>query len=280
MDVKALLSTSVIVEELDYSVDKAYATLLMENKQDSVKYILKLKKNLNLEKLKQKISEIVQDSSQTHSNDIYHKYNIVSNFNEDYEFEVIYSEKMKYKWAKRYYELFQETPEIYFSKVKPYVESLPDVSFVLNILHNNTEPILYEAKDEFLIAKNYSFLKETEVYCLGFVYDKSIKSLRYLTADHLSLLKKMYDAKAEVAKIFKIDEKEIQCFIHYYPSYYHFHVHYASINLDHGSNKLNRAIDLFEVIQNIEAKHDYYQTRTLNLSINKSEDIYKVLFNS
>lgn len=280
MNVKTLLSTSIIAEELDYNVDKAYATFLMENTVDSSKYILKLKKNMNIEKLKEKISEIVQDSSQTHSNDIYHKFNITSNFNEEYEFEVIYSEKLKFKWAKRLYELIQETPEIYFSKVKPYTDGLPDVSFVLNILHNNTEPILYEAKDEFLIAKNYSFLKETEVYCLGFVFDKTIKSLRYLTADHLPLLKKMYDAKAEVAKMFKIEEKEIQCFVHYYPSYYHFHVHYASINLDHGSNKLNRAIDLFEVIQNIESKGDYYQTRTLNLSINKSEEIYKILYSS
>jgi hypothetical protein len=52
-------------------------------------------------------------------------------------------------------------------------------------------------------------------------------------------------------------------FLHYYPSFYYFHVHFVHISLENPSLFINRSIELFTVIQNIKLKGDYYQTVTL-----------------
>jgi m7GpppX diphosphatase len=62
--------------------------------------------------------------------------------------------------------------------------------------------------------------------------DRSIKSLRDLNSSHLTLLENI---QIQVNKIipekYSINPNQLILYVHYQPSYYHFHVHIANIKL-------------------------------------------------
>jgi len=55
------------------------------------------------------------------------------------------------------------------------------------------------------------------------------------------------------------DIEKIRAFVHYQPTFYYFHVHYLSIELESFSTQINRAHDLFGIIQNLKLDSDYYK---------------------
>ena len=129
-----------------------------------------------------------------------------------------------------------------------------------------------------LITQDYN-TKDNEnlLNCLGIPYNDTILSLRDLNNTHLELLKKFLKARKELAKIYNLDKNQIRCFIHYPPSFYYFHVHYLNVQYDSHSTSINRAIDLYSIINNIKLKHDYYQTTNLEILLQKDSKLYEAL---
>lgn len=228
-------------------------------------------------------SEVIKQETLIHDNDVFLKYNSCLNSYTASEVEIILSEKYIDKYRTRKYVLIQETPQIYIEKIKPYIDNLETDKFITNILFNNTETIFYKEKD-FVIVKDYKYLDDCDVYYLGIVYDTKIRSIRDLDSNHLDVLERMLYAKNHIAELVNkklnkehIKGDNIQCFLHYYPSFYTLHIHYVSLNLETKSNNINRAFDLFDVINNIKANENYYKNCVFNLAIDTKGKISNIL---
>ena len=65
--------------------------------------------------------------------------------------------------------------------------------------------------------------------------------------------------------------------MHYQPTYYHFHVHFTNVNLNHRGFQCERAHNLSEIIQNIEIKADYYQCVKLENPLPINSGLYQLL---
>lgn len=66
-----------------------------------------------------------------------------------------------------------------------------------------------------------------------------------------------------IADKYNIPESNLRIYVHYRPSYYHFHVHFTHICFDAPGTTVLRAHLLLDVIDNIQMKGDYYQRKTL-----------------
>lgn len=302
-----------IIEILDDNYDRGYISFLGEillgeennpclndsgqenksiNKTNKANFVLKMWKQgfSNSKDLsfwnKNLLSLIINESlTEHHHNDIYYKYS--SNIKElsQTNIELIYpvSKIDKYRRAEK--RVVTETPEFYEKVIKPYIakQNKENTKFIDNILHDNTEKVYFQVENKFVICKDYKYANNFyAMYFLGIVYDDSIKSLRDINSSHLDLLKMLFDARKELEKIANDMNKEknyqsrIQAFVHYYPSFFHFHVHYVDVNLDIDSNLLGRAIDLNSIIQNVTMTSDYYQRVSLELTLKIGSEVEKL----
>jgi len=136
--------------------------------------------------------------------------------------------------------LIRETPELYHRIVKPYIDAFPPsrTEWVDNILSHKTEShkIVYEDPSPntgFLIIPDMKWDLTTlsSLYLVAIVHTRQIRSLRDLTHDHLPLLRKIRSEAVRTAKErWGIENGGLRMYIHYQPSYYHFHVHIVNIN--------------------------------------------------
>ena len=75
----------------------------------------------------------------------------------------------------------------------------------------------------------------TSLYLLGIVRDKTIRSVRDLRGKHVKLLENMYNEAIKAIKdLYGVNENGLRIFIHYIPQYWHFHVHFTVLPIDHG----------------------------------------------
>jgi len=72
-----------------------------------------------------------------------------------------------------------------------------------------------------------------------------------------------------------IPASKLNVYVHYQPSYYHFHVHFTSVKFEAPGFGADRAHLLMDVIDNIELHGDFYKKKTLTYSVREQEDLYK-----
>ena len=213
----------------------------------------RIKENLSLTK----DNIITSASEKIHENDIFFKFNIELKEYEKYEIEIIYSKELISKYKKKTFVLVRETPDIYDSKVKPYIEAIPGVKFIQNILHKGTEPLVADWGD-FVLVTDYKYKSPFDHYYLCLIRG-DLRSIRDLNTKSLQLLTRVRSAKADLEDKFGLQRGQLQAFLHYYPSFYHLHFHFVDLNLDNLSNKINRAFDLDDIIDNLTIDGDYYK---------------------
>ncbi len=189
--------------------------------------------------------------------------------------------KVTDKYRKKGFTLFVETAKVYFEKTKGFIDAIDPshIQWIKNILYKRTEEILYEEEGVYQVLQDYNSKDNPQVLnCLGIPYQEDIKSLRDLKPEHLPLLESFYyKGKSALATKYRIPESHIRCFIHYPPSFYYFHVHYLHVDLESNSSSVNRAMDLFTIIQNIKMKEDYYQTVDLEVVLQTGSKLYNLL---
>ncbi|KAG6808451.1 hypothetical protein H0H93_016907, partial [Arthromyces matolae] len=141
--------------------------------------------------------------------------------------------------------MIRETPELYEKIVKPYIDSFPAerTQWVSNILlgHSEQSKILI-SKPPFLILPDMKWDGQTisSLYLLALVRDSSLRSLRDLRRKHVSLLKEIREDAVRVVwekwgsvagrTGIRNPKGELRMYVHYQPSYYHFHVHIVNAN--------------------------------------------------
>jgi len=168
---------------------------------------------------------------------------------------------------KRYIESY----ESYLQNVLPYIKN-NDNKWMYNILDGTSENdrIIYQDND-FILLPDYKWdaINVNELYYLAIVKDKSIKSIRDLNDSHIKLLENIYkNGLQTITKKYKFIKSEINVYIHYHPSYWHFHVHFSLVKNNH-ITIMNHSHSLIEVINNIKVMGNYYQIVSIEVLRNK-----------
>ncbi|KAI8374550.1 HIT-like domain-containing protein [Radiomyces spectabilis] len=237
---------------------------------------------LSFEKSQYTDEDIPQLACQTHGltditqNDIYGWASArITTVNPDTRVKIIYPATdlhiRKYEQQARF--LIQETPELFKMITWPYIQSLDPsrIQWVYNILEGKSEAerVIYrdtDPKTGFVILPDMKWDGSKEsLYWVVIAARDDIYSLRSLTPDHLDLLKNIRQRACQLAEEkFGLKQKQLRLFVHYQPSYYHFHVHVTAVSFADAPGVVAGQAHLLDtVIDNLQLMADYYQRATL-----------------
>jgi len=190
----------------------------------------------------------------------------------------------KYSICQKY--LINETPDLYETVTLPYITSSQfSLDWVYNILDHKqeTERIVFEDKDPetgFILLPDLKWdgRNVENLYLLGIVRHRGIKSLRDLNGSHLPLLRNLrLSAKQAIVERYGLNPTQLRMYFHYQPSFYHLHVHINPIRNDAPGIWCEKSHMLDTVINNLELVSDYYQRASLPFVLyegNKLLDLY------
>lgn len=173
------------------------------------------------------------------------------------------------KYSKQHVRFVTETPEIYKNKIRPYMQAKREqgrLNWVFNIIEGKTEveDVIYrtrlgEAGDEgFLLLPDLNWDRSTldALHLLGIVERRDIWSLRDLRKKHIPWLEHMKNKfiSATVSTYPSIDPDQLKLYVHYQPTYYHFHVHIVHVSLEAGATQATgKAVGLDSIIETLKA---------------------------
>lgn len=227
------------------------------------------------------LQQFIEKIKLTQNNDVYYwsLANLAQDINDNpaAKVNVIYpaTETHINKYSSQRYHYVKETPELYEKAVKPYVETQRGdrIQWVYNILYHGKESETFIHHDEdpqngFVLLPDMKWDRRSmdALYVMAIVKRGDISSIRDLKAEHIPFLESLQQRiKTVTSQTYGIDEDELRAFVHYQPSYYHFHIHLVRLThpgLGDGIN-VGKAILLDDVIENLKLVPDYYQRRTM-----------------
>lgn len=241
------------------------------------------------------LEKIIQDLKLIQNNDIYFWSLATLSQNIDHtpaaKVNLIYpaTETHIKKYSLQKLHVVRETPEIYKEVVAPFIETQKGdrIQWVHNILFHGkeSESVLYHDKDPqngFVLLPDMKWdrISMDALYLMAIVQRTDISSVRDLNSSHIDFLKSLQERVKKLAnETYGVAEDELRVFIHYQPSYYHFHIHVVRVThpgLGDGINA-GRAILLDDVIENIQLVSDYYQQRTLTYVLGENHKLWDAL---
>ncbi|CAO2654851.1 Nn.00g115840.m01.CDS01 [Neocucurbitaria sp. VM-36] len=184
----------------------------------------------------------------------------------DFKLNLIYpcTEKHVKKYEKQGLRVVTETPEIYANYVRPYMQRQREkgaLNWVFNIIEGRTEQedVMYrEHGDEgFLLLPDLNWDRKTigGLHLLGIVERRDIWSVRDLNKSMVEWVKHMRTKMVEAtAKLYpEIEQDQLKLYVHYQPTYYHFHIHIVHVSLEAGSTQATgKALGLENIISQLE----------------------------
>ncbi len=283
----------VLDEVIDFNLELKTISLVGHFESDpQSKTLVKLEKkafDLNLEVIRETFRRLAL-AKQTHGNNVYYKFDLIvgepaadsrllqlspelssSNL---IKCEVVHPvpEKILLKNTASPSHLIEESPELYQACTLPFIQALPaeSIQWILNItdLGHEKEHVLFRREGleaGWTLVKDYKVDKEKKegFHFNALLHRKDIRSIRDVTADHIPLLEDIVQTgKRAIAKEVGIDEDVIRVYVHYPPSFYHFHVHFIHVKVEGSGVRAERAMLLSTILQNLRLKHDYYQQAT------------------
>ncbi|PGH26851.1 hypothetical protein AJ80_01432 [Polytolypa hystricis UAMH7299] len=169
------------------------------------------------------------------------------------------------KYSAQKVRMVTESPEIYASHVRPYMQSKREagrLNWVFNIIEGRKEQedVLYRETDPeegFLILPDLNWDRKTlgTLRLLGLVERRDIWSLRDLRKKHITWLKHMREKLLDaVVKVYPdLERDQLKLYLHYHPSYYHLHIHVVNVMLEGGTTQsTGKAFSLENVISQLE----------------------------
>ena len=179
---------------------------------------------------------------------------------------------------------------MYASLTEPFIKSIPreQISWLDNVLTGKEElerrVVVHKENDleeGFILGRDLKFNggAEENLYLLVIPFRKDILSLRDLRGEHLPLLRAIVDvSERAVEEVFGVARTKVYLYVHYYPSYYHFHVHVCHYKVvQGGKHQLGKCVFLREIIQNLELDGDYYKKASMAVVLGSRDPIYKLL---
>lgn len=202
------------------------------------------------------------------------------------------------KHSKQGYRYVTETPEIYRERVRPFMQTNREkghLNWVFNIIEGRKEvedviyrtPLGRDGDEGFLMLPNLHWDRKTieALHLLGIVERRDIWSLRDLKKKHIPWLShmkaKLVDATVKTYP--QIDTDQLKLFVHYHPTYYHFHIHVVHVMLDATSTQsVGKAIGLDSIIEQLESMSGDNETGmdsiAIGYTVGEASDLWTEIF--
>ncbi|PPJ51750.1 hypothetical protein CBER1_08192 [Cercospora berteroae] len=210
------------------------------------------------------------------------------------------TEKHFRKYAFQQMRVVLETKEIYEKWVRKYMEICREegrLNWVFNIIEGRKEQedVLYRSSeldaakgdDDFLLLPDLNWDRRTlgSLHLLALVERRDIWSVRDLKKRDVEWLKKLRSTIAEAVEGLYpgVERDMLKFYVHYQPTYYHFHVHVVHVNLDAtGTQAVGKALGLEGVISQLEnmAGGEEAGMHLLDLSytVGESSELWQLIF--
>ena len=162
-----------------------------------------------------------------------------------------------------------ETPSIYAEQIRPYMLAKREqgrLNWVWNIIDGKTEvedvifrtPRGQNGDEGFLLLPDLNWDRKTMegLHLLGLVERMDIWSLRDLKKKHIPWLRHMREKfiEATTSTYSELERDQLKLYVHYQPTYYHFHIHIVHVALEAGATQATgKAIGLESIIALLEA---------------------------
>lgn len=189
---------------------------------------------------------------------------------EDLKINLIYpcTDQHLKKYSRQGARVVTETPAVYAEHVRPYMRQKRDqgrLKWVWNIIDGQTEveDVIYrtprgrDVENGFLLLPDLNWDRKTieGLHLLGLVERMDIWSLRDLRKKHVAWLRDMRSMilRATVETYPALEEDLLKVYVHYQPTYYHFHMHVVHVALEAGATQATgKAIGLESIISQLE----------------------------
>ncbi|KAK5117393.1 hypothetical protein LTR62_006011 [Meristemomyces frigidus] len=160
-----------------------------------------------------------------------------------------------------------ETPEIYVMHVRPYMQRAREegrLNWVFNIIDGKSEQenVLYRSaearvEDDYLLLPDLNWDRKTigSLHLLALVVRRDIWTVRDLTKRDVAWLRKMRAVIAQqVSTMYEgLEGDTLKFYIHYQPTYYHFHIHVVHVDLEPAHTQgVGKAMGLDNVISQLD----------------------------
>ncbi|KAI0777504.1 scavenger mRNA decapping enzyme [Trametes elegans] len=221
-------------------------TLPVKGSSEHTQAIVRIEKTaLTSEGADRLLSELLQDSKSIEGTDIYHwlfGWLKGSSDRPDVKINIVHpaTEVHIRKYSRQEVAIVHETPDLFERIVKPYISAFPPsrTQWVDDILTGASEADKVLFRDPspdsgyvLLPDMKWDLVTISSLYLVAIAFNRSIRSLRDLNKTHLGMLKSIRREAARVAKErWGLEHGSLRMFIHYQPSYYHFHVHIVNAN--------------------------------------------------
>jgi m7GpppX diphosphatase len=159
-----------------------------------------------------------------------------------------------------------ETAETYAKHVRTYMSRCREegrLAWVFNILDGKSEQenVLYRSKesrpeDDYILLPDLNWDRKTVggLHLLALVVRRDIWSVRDLKKRDVVWLQRLRQTLAlTVSKLYPgVEQDMLKFYIHYQPTYYHFHVHIVHVNLDPTATQaVGKALSLDHIISQL-----------------------------
>jgi hypothetical protein len=105
---------------------------------------------------------------------------------------------------------------------------------------------------------------------LAILTDARIRTMRDLCGEHIGMLETLRDVCLKrIHEVTGITSDEVMVYLHYHPSVYHLHVHFAYPYLQYNHRDVYRIHSLNNVISNLQIDGDFYQKAKIQVSLGK-----------
>jgi m7GpppX diphosphatase len=184
----------------------------------------------------------------------------------DFKLNLIYpcTEKHVKKYSAQGARMVTETPSIYANYVQPWIQRQREkgtLNWIINIIEGRTEQedVIYREKgtEGFLLLPDLNWDRKTisSLHLLGLVERRDIWSVRDLKKSEVEWLKHMREKflDATVKLYPDVERDQIKLYVHYQPTYHHFHVHVIHVALESGATQaVGKALGLENIISQLE----------------------------
>jgi m7GpppX diphosphatase len=169
------------------------------------------------------------------------------------------------KYSAQGLRIVTETPSIYAAHIRPFMQQKREqgrLNWVFNILEGRTEQedVTYResgSEEGFLMLPDLNWDRKTlsSLHLLALVERRDIWSVRDLKKMHVSWLhhmrSKILDATVKLYP--ELEKDQLKLYVHYQPTYYHFHIHIVHVGLEAGSTQATgKALGLENIISQLE----------------------------
>jgi m7GpppX diphosphatase len=171
------------------------------------------------------------------------------------------------KYSKQGVRFVTETTQIYAEHVRPFMAAKRDagrLNWVFNIIEGTKEaddvvwrtPYGQDPIEGFLLSPDLNWDRRTieALHLLAIVERRDIWSLRDLRKKHVTWLRHMRSKIIEATtKAYPgIEEDQLKLYVHYQPTYYHFHIHVVHVALEAGlTQATGKAVGLESIVETL-----------------------------